>query len=145
FCWCLTVVLIGLGISNNGKPVLDLQVMQGRTVEEEFACFSPLGMVEGETRKLANKLKAIRAALGNVETLLVIVAMRIHPTAQEVAKEEGILLENIASKLPLYSSRSGGCKGRRDLVGALQPDQSAWRLGMNAKEELSWREAVATK
>jgi hypothetical protein len=45
-----------------------------------------------EVRRLAEKLDVVTAILGNREILKVIVAMNIHPTAEQAAQETGVLL-----------------------------------------------------
>jgi len=46
----------------------------------------------GEARKLVKKLKKVRASLGERKTLLVIVAMNIHPSAQTAGEKGGVLM-----------------------------------------------------
>ena len=63
------------------------ELKQGLTALVE--CHVTLG---GEVRRLAEKLEVVTATLGSREMLKVIVAMNIHPTAEQAAQETGVLL-----------------------------------------------------
>ena len=62
----------------------------GRPVMALVECHVTLG--GGEVRRLAEKLDVVTGTLGDRETLKVIVAMNIHPTAEQAAQGTGVWL-----------------------------------------------------
>lgn len=62
----------------------------GQAVTALVECRTTVG--GGETARLAEKLDAVVGVLGARETVKVIVAMNIHPTAEPVAQERGMWL-----------------------------------------------------
>jgi hypothetical protein len=60
----------------------------GQTVTVLAECRTTIG--GGEMRRLAQKLADVAATLADQEVLKVVVAMNLHPTGEEVARETGI-------------------------------------------------------
>jgi hypothetical protein len=65
-------------------------VREGQPVMALVECHVTLG--GAEVRRLTDKLDVVTATLGSREILKVIVAMNIHPTAEQAAQESGVLL-----------------------------------------------------